>query len=398
MRAGHGVSAWATRPLAECGRILSGGTPSKAVNANWNGTIPWISAKGLKSFQVTDSEDRITEIGAAQGSKIVPKGSVLFVVRGMSLANEFRVGVAGRAVAFNQDVRALVPHDDVIPEFLAHYLRASEKSVLDLVDAASHGTARLTSDRIEALPIPLPPLAEQRRIAEVLDQADALRAKRRAALAQVDGLTQAIFLEMFGDPVRNPRSWAKAAFGELCDTRLGRMLDQKQQTGLYKRPYLRNANVRWFEFDLSDVYEMDFDPSVRETMRLEDGDLLICEGGEPGRAAVWRGEIQECYFQKALHRARPDTSRTNAVFLSWLFWFLAHDGGLRDHVTSATIAHLTREKLKAMPVPVPPLPLQRDFARRAAAVGELKAAHRAHLTQLDALFASLQHRAFRGEL
>ncbi len=224
MKAGHGVSAWSTRPLAECGRILSGGTPSKAVDANWNGTIPWISAKSLKSFLVTDSEDRLTEIGASQGSKIVPKGSVLFVVRGMSLANEFRVGVAGRAVAFNQDVRALVPHDDVIPEYLAHYLRASERSVLDLVDAASHGTTRLTSDRIEALAVPLPPLAEQRRIAEILDQADALRAKRRAALAQVDELTQAIFLEMFGDPATNPRRLPSESLGTLIKVRSGAFL------------------------------------------------------------------------------------------------------------------------------------------------------------------------------
>jgi type I restriction enzyme S subunit len=176
------------------------------------------------------------------------------------------------------------------------------------------------------------------------------------------------------------------------------MLDQKQQTGEHRRPYLRNANVQWFRFELDNVLEMDFDPQDREVFRLEYGDLLICEGGEPGRAAVWRGELTECYYQKALHRARPRRDLAVPEFLAWLLWFLAHHGSLDDNVTSATIAHLTREKLSAMCVPLPPLALQRTFATRVAAIGRLKAAHWASLAKLDELFASLQHRAFRGEL
>jgi type I restriction enzyme S subunit len=248
------------------------------------------------------------------------------------------------------------------------------------------------------MPVPLPPLAEQRRIAEVLDRAEALRAKRRAALAQLDTLTQAIFLDLFGDPTTNPMGWAKCPFGDVCETRLGKMLDQKQQTGNHPRPYLRNANVQWFRFDLSEVFAMDFDSDAREVFRLKEGDVLICEGGEPGRAAVWRGEIAECYYQKALHRGRPHAQRATSDYLAWLLWFLAHRGGLGDHVTSATIAHLTGEKLRAMAIPVPPISLQREFGRHIAAVEKLKATHLASLAEIDGLFASLQHRAFRGEL
>jgi type I restriction enzyme S subunit len=245
--------------------------------------------------------------------------------------------------------------------------------------------------------VPLPPLAEQRRIAEVLDRAEALRTKRRAALAQLDSLTQSIFLDLFGDPATNPRGWSKRPFGEVCETRLGKMLDQKQQTGQHLRPYLRNANVQWFRFDVSEVFKMDFDEKARKVFRLKGGDLLICEGGEPGRAAVWRGEIEECYYQKALHRARPRAGLAISEFLAWQLWFLANRGGLGDHVTSATIAHLTGEKLSAMKIPLPPIELQREFAHRVTAVEKLKTAQRASLAELDALFATLQHRAFRGE-
>ncbi|WP_213379405.1 restriction endonuclease subunit S [Allochromatium tepidum] len=261
------------------------------------------------------------------------------------------------------------------------------------------GTTRgkLTQAGAAQIVVPLPPLPEQRRIAEILDKADALRAKRRAALAQLDTLTQSIFLDMFGDPATNPKGWPKKPFGEVCETRLGKMLDQKQQTGQNRRPYLRNANVQWFRFDITNLLEMDFDEDERRILRLQPGDLLICEGGEPGRAAVWQGEIEECYFQKALHRARPDRRLAAPDYLAWLLWFLVKRGGLSG-VTSATIAHLTGEKLAVLPTMLPPVDLQRLFVCRVAGIKTLATNQRASLHQLDALFASLQHRAFRGEL
>ncbi len=176
------------------------------------------------------------------------------------------------------------------------------------------------------------------------------------------------------------------------------MLDARQQTGQDKRRYLRNANVQWFRIDLFDLLEMDFDLGARKTFNLQKGDLLICEGGEPGRAAVWQGQLEDIYFQKALHRGRPKAGIATPDYLVWLLWFLAHNGGLGDHVTAATIAHLTGEKLKAMPIPLPPLALQQNFATRLQSLNALKATHRAALAEFDALFASLQHRAFRGEL
>ncbi len=288
------------------------------------------------------------------------------------------------------------------PEIDVGYLRRylNQPSVGAWLEHNATGVTmpNLNTTIVRALPLAYPPLPEQRRIAAILDQADALRAKRREALAQLDSLTQSIFIEMFGDPVLNPMHWPMRAFGQICETRLGKMLDQKQQTGEHPRPYLRNANVQWHRFDLSDVSEMDFDERARSIFRLHPGDLLICEGGEPGRAAIWNGEISECYYQKALHRARPNRSAAIAAYLAWLLWFLSKGGGLGDHVTAATIAHLTGEKLQAMSVMVPPVALQQTFASRIEAVESLKATHRTALAELDALFASLQHRAFAGQL
>lgn len=314
----------------------------------------------------------------------------------------------GRACQFPGDQRKCVTVVDVCilrPDemvanaaYVTHILNTD--GVRRQLDKFIKGTTRqrISRTNLEQIHIPLPPVPEQRRIAAILDQADALRAKRREALAQLDRLTQSLFIEMFGDPVSNPRDWPLLSFEKVCPTRLGKMLDQKQQTGKHLRKYLRNANVQWFRFDLTDVLEMDFDDSSRGTFRLLNGDILICEGGEPGRAAIWRDEIAECYYQKALHRGRPNPELATPEYIVWLLWFLAARGGLSDHVTSATIAHLTGEKLKAMKIPVPSLSEQHEFVKLLNALMESRNRLGQSSTELDALFASLQHRAFRGEL
>ncbi|RLJ37842.1 type I restriction enzyme S subunit [Acidovorax sp. 106] len=297
----------------------------------------------------------------------------------------------------NQHIFRVIPDESKVDKA---YLRLALSGALSAMQKHLHGATMQHVNRGEFLgtPLYLPTLEEQRRIAAILDQAETLRTQRRTALTLLDSLTQSLFLDMFGDPVANPKGWKKTPFGNVCPTRLGKMLDAKQQTGQNTRRYLRNANVQWFHIDVTDLLEMDFDADARETFRLQAGDLLICEGGEPGRAAIWNGELEDVYYQKALHRGRPNPALAKAEFLVWLLWFLAKRGGLGDHVTAATIAHLTGEKLKAMEIPLPPLPLQQTFATRIASIEALKATHRRALAALDALFASLQQRAFAGQL
>ncbi|NLW82159.1 MAG: restriction endonuclease [Desulfovibrionales bacterium] len=367
--------------------IIMGQAPSgEAYNSDQEGW-PLIAGAGDFGEQYPAAKKFTTE-----ASKLSQRGDIILGIRATIGEKVLSDGTycLGRGVA------GLRAHPNLAPNYLWHWLSHIRPFLASKAKGATF--KQVNRQDIGELEIQLPPLADQRRIAEILDRAEALRAKRRAALAQLDTLTQAIFLALFGDPTMNSRKWPMHPFGEICESRLGKMLDQKQQTGKNLRPYLRNANVQWFQFDLTNIFEMDFDASDREEFRLKEGDLLICEGGEPGRAAIWREQLSECYYQKALHRARPKKDLANPEYLAWLLFFLADMGGLGDHVTSATIAHLTGEKLKVMRIPLPPLPLQHEFARRVAAVEKLKAAHRASVAEMDALFTSLQHRAFRGEL
>ncbi len=169
-------------------------------------------------------------------------------------------------------------------------------------------------------------------------------------------------------PYQVPNSWAWVAIGEIADSRLGKMLDKAKNKGTEKR-YLRNVNVRWFNFDLSDVAEMRLEDSDLKELALRSGDVLICEGGEPGRAAVWDEREQDIYFQKAIHRLRLPQSVSPQFFVHALRE-ASDSGRLTHYFTGLTIKHLTGKGLASFIYPFPPLSEQH---RIVAKVDELMA-------------------------
>ena len=165
-----------------------------------------------------------------------------------------------------------------------------------------------------------------------------------------------------------PRQWAWVSVGEVSTSRLGKMLDKAKNKGT-ERPYLRNINVRWLDFDLSDLLEMRFEDSELSEYELESGDVLICEGGEPGRAAVWDGRARDIYFQKAIHRVRLDEC-VDPLFFVYALRCSAQDERLSRYFTGTGISHFTGKSLKAYLFPLPPLAEQH---RIVAKVDELMA-------------------------
>ena len=150
-----------------------------------------------------------------------------------------------------------------------------------------------------------------------------------------------------------PKSWSWTSVGKIGDCRLGKMLDKAMNKGTPRR-YLRNVNVRWLDFDLSNVLEMRFEDSELPKFELVSGDVLICEGGEPGRAAVWDEREEGIYFQKAIHRARFAEGVSPHFFVNALRES-AESGRLAAYFTGVTIKHLTGRGLSAFPFPLPPL-------------------------------------------
>ncbi len=166
-----------------------------------------------------------------------------------------------------------------------------------------------------------------------------------------------------------PEEWEVSTVGCEFDIKLGKMLDAEKNVGDPK-PYLGNKAVQWDRFDLSDLPTVPMTRADIEKYRLRNGDLLVCEGGEVGRAALWNAPIEECYYQKALHRLRPlrgfDSRLMVALLRQW-----SDRGMLANYVTQTSIAHLPREKFMEVPMPVPPPPEQRAIASVLSDVDEL---------------------------
>ncbi len=256
--------------------------------------------------------------------------------------------------------------------YLVYYL--SSRPYLGEIEAIARGGTRqrISRDQLGSVRIPLPPVETQRAIADYLDaetaRIDALIAKKRRLIevlqerfeAEVFHLVtrgldsraelRASGIDWVGDI---PEHWGLPTVSANFDLQLGKMLSAEAASGPDQYPYVRNVNVQWDRFDLEDLATMHFSEADRRRCELRPGDLLVCEGGEVGRAAVWQAEMDECYFQKAIHRVRPRGS-ANSRFLMYCLRAAAKQAVFSVEGNQSTIVHLTGEQLRVHRFPWPP--------------------------------------------
>lgn len=307
--------------------------------------------------------------------------------------------------AINEHVfRLEVDDTKAVPKYVAHFLQSGigHRAILaDFRGATVGGISRGFADRVL---IRLPSIEEQRRIAAMLDKAEELRAKRRAAIALLDQLLHAIFLEMFGDPTSNPNGWPNTTkLAEVSEPVSGITKGRKiNGKAMREIPYLAVVNVQDRHLNLNTVKTIEATEEEIERYRLLPGDLLLTEGGDPdklGRGSLWNGELPEAIHQNHIFRVRVTSPALTPLYLSWL---IGSSYGktyfLRQAKQTTGIATINMGQLKAFPLLLPPLELQHQFAARVEAIHGAKAAHLSVLANIDSLFASLQNRAFAGGL
>ncbi|GGB22967.1 restriction endonuclease subunit S [Allosediminivita pacifica] len=380
-------------PLGEIVDIKGGGTPDKKVQAYWDGDIPWASVKDFKSGVLDRTADRITSAGvAASATQVIPAGHIIVPTR-MAVG---KAAINTIDLAINQDLKALFPKPSVDTRYLYHALLGSSDKLLEQATGATVKGIKLNV--LRGLKIPLPPLEEQKRIAGILDQAAELCRLRTRALYKLNTLGQAIFHEMFdgAQPVME-------AVGNLGEVQGGLQVSRKRDAHERRAPYLRVANVYRDRLDLDEIKTISLTDAEAERTELQPGDVLIVEGhGNPdeiGRTAVWGGEIDSCVHQNHLIRFRPNQARIIPQFFSSYMNSITG----RKHLTSSSrtttgLNTISTKKVKECIIPVPDIDEQAAFLAVYARVERQDKKLMELVAKQESLFASLQHRAFRGEL
>jgi type I restriction enzyme S subunit len=263
------------------------------------------------------------------------------------------------------------PHQDLVSsDYLCHFINSEPGQNYFEKNQIGGGQKNVNAGSLKNLAIPFPPIkAEQEAIAEALSDADALIESLEQLLVKKRQLKQGVMQELLtgkkrlpGFEVKSgykqsevgeiPADWNVANIGDEFSIQLGKMLDSEKNVGVLK-PFLGNRAVQWGRFDLSNIGVVRMTHSDLQRFRLRHGDLLVCEGGEIGRCAIWNEPLEECYYQKALHRLRPKRG-FNATLMLNILRRLATSGFLLNFVTQTSIAHLPKDKLEAVPIPLPP--------------------------------------------
>lgn len=349
---------WRRTALGEAAELLSGGTPSKGRPEYWGGTIPWVSAKDMKWFRLEDTEDHLTEAGAANAARIVPAGTVLVLARGMTLLNDVPICVVGKPMAFNQDVKALQPKPGVTPDYLPYLLLGTKDRLFSLVDLAGHGTGRLNSDELKALDVVLPPIEEQTAIAHILGMLDDKIELGWRMNRTLEELAQALFRAWFVDfqgetdlveselgPI--PRAWEVGGLEEIAKFLNGVACQRYPANN--EEDVLRVIKIRELRSgfaESSDVVSQEELPSQYE---VKDGDILFS----------WSGSLEVKIWSEGPGALNQHIFKVTPIAVPrWFvyFWLLEFLPEFRHIAASkaTTMGHIRRRHLQEARLPVPP--------------------------------------------
>jgi type I restriction enzyme S subunit len=387
--------------LADVCTVVGGGTPARSVAEYYGGSIPWVTPKDMKTWEIEGSQVTITDAGLENSAtRLVPPNSVLVVVRSGVLKHTVPVAINRVPVAINQDMKALLCSDSAYPDYVARFVKARSPVILQWVRATTADNFPI--DKLKRLEIPLPLLPEQRRVAEILDRADALRAKRRAVLAQLDTLTRSIFLDMFGDPATNPKGWPQVTITDLCEVKGGKRLPKGEEYSATPTPfrYIRVVDLKDGRVDESGLVHLK--PEIQAQIAryvVNPGDVIISIAGSIGLVAPVPASLGGVNLTENAAKLVPRRKgEYEPEYLSTFLQTRHAQSQIGSHIGQVTIGKLALFRIEKIKVPMPPRDLQRDFVQRIAAAEAHSAVQHRALVQLTALFASLQHRAFRGEL
>ncbi|PGX34594.1 type I restriction endonuclease subunit R [Priestia megaterium] len=391
--------------LSELFELTSGGTPSRKNDAYYkNGNIPWIKTGDLKNMHLSNSSEFITELGLRESSaKLFPKGTVLIAMYGATIGN---CSILSIDAASNQACAAFKPSEKILPEFLYYYLTSIKKRLISLGVGGAQPNISLSI--LKDIKIPLVSIDKQKKIVMILNRSQELINKRKAQIEALDQLTQSVFLEMFGDPINNPKEWEVKKLKNITNKILsGTTPKGGSQVYIEKGiTFLRSQNVWKNRLVLDDVVYIDKETHNKmKKSSLKYGDILMTKTGRIntensslGRAAIFLGKNDSANINGHVYLIRLQKDIINEFIL-----FILTTDEYREYIRRVCVGgidkrQINKEHLEEFPIISPPIELQVQFSNLLTHVEKLKSGMRTSLNELEDNFNSLLQRAFKGEL
>lgn len=385
--------------LKDIGTIITGNTPKTSDNRNYDSNdICFVKPSDIDDNELSDlcsSECYISEYARGK-ARIVPAQSVLVTCIGII----GKVGINSADCAFNQQINAIIPNIEKCDcRYLAYAIQRERPKLQSIANAPV--VPILNKSQFSDIEIPLPPLSTQRRIAAVLDKVSALIAKRRQQLDKLDELVKSRFVEMFGDMLLNTKRWNEQPLESMADIVSGITKGRKiKEQSTIKVPYMAVANVKDGYIDWTTIKTIEATEQEIERYRLLTDDVLMTEGGDPdklGRGAIIKEPLENCIHQNHIFRVRLNESMVLPGFFAE---YLKHQKSKRYFLGCAKqttgIASINMRQLKALPVLLPPLALQEQFAAFVAQTDKAKLAIQKGLEKLETLKKALMQEYFEG--
>ncbi|MDH0693144.1 restriction endonuclease subunit S [Acinetobacter pittii] len=382
------------KELGELVDFKGGGTPSRNVEEYWGNSIPWATVKDLnEGITLTETQEFISELGLKNSaSNLIAKGTIIIPTR-MALG---KVVISEIDVAINQDLKAVFVKDketlDV--KYLLRFLESNKENIASMGKGAT--VKGITLDQLKAIKIPLQPLAEQRRIASILDQADELRQKRQQAIEKLDQLLQATFIDMFGDPVSNPKGWDKEKMDALMTIVRGGSPRPIENFlgGTY--PWIKIGDAtKGDDLFITKTKEAITEEGLHKTRLLPEGSVIFANCGVSlGFARILK--IQGCIHDGWLAFQDINEDKIHKLFLLKALNSITQY--FRDTAPDGTQPNLNTAIMKNFELIIPPMDLQLKFIAIVESIVKQKKILETSNIQFFNLFESLQNQAFSGTL
>lgn len=376
--------SWEDRRLGDLVRLRSGGTPSKSESRYWEGDIPWLSAKDLTTGRIYNAPLKVTEAGAANGTRLMPENTVMFVVRGMSLASEFRVSITKRPCTFNQDLKAVECGGDIIPEFLFYSLFAQRERIKGQAGEASHGTKKLETHTVENIRLKVPSRAVQERVVEVAASYDDLIENNRRRIALLEEAARLLYREWFVHfrfpghehvPLTDglPDGWERRAITDLTDIYRGKSYKSSELVEDGGQPFInlkcfergggfRVSGLKWFRGEYKDHHRAEAGDIVIAVTDMTRDAMIVAQA-----ARVPRTVGENAIYSMDLVKAVPKEGVDPHWFYGMLR-FSRFSAEVREEATGATVLHLKPKHIEAWHALVAPRVLRGLFSEQFSAI------------------------------